>query len=77
LALAAYKDNYGCLPPAVTYDADGRAMHSWRVYILPYIERQDIYDQYRFDEPWTVPTIWPWRNRRHRSTSVQPRAQQV
>jgi prepilin-type processing-associated H-X9-DG protein len=25
---------------------------SWRVAILPYIEHQALYDQYRFDEPW-------------------------
>jgi beta-lactamase regulating signal transducer with metallopeptidase domain len=26
--------------------------HSWRVELLPYLERQDLYDQYHFDEPW-------------------------
>lgn len=25
---------------------------SWRVKLLPYIERRDLYDQYKFDEPW-------------------------
>ena len=30
-------------------------MHSWRVLILPYLERQDLYDAYRFDEPWDGP----------------------
>lgn len=25
---------------------------SWRVAILPFIERTDLYEQYRFDEPW-------------------------
>ena len=26
--------------------------HSWRVAILPFIERLDLYERYRFDEPW-------------------------
>ena len=30
-------------------------MHSWRMLVLPYIGRQDLYDQYRFDEPWDGP----------------------
>ena len=30
-------------------------MHSWRVLMLPYLERQDLYDRYRFDEPWDSP----------------------
>ena len=28
---------------------------SWRVLLLPYIENQKLYDQYRFDEPWDGP----------------------
>ncbi len=30
-------------------------MHSWRVLILPYLNEQDLYDEYRFDEPWDGP----------------------
>ncbi len=30
-------------------------MHSWRVLILPYLCGLDIYNQYRFDEPWDSP----------------------
>lgn len=55
LALQCYHDNYGSFPPAYIADSNGKPMHSWRVLILPYIERQDIYDQYRFDEPWDGP----------------------
>lgn len=38
LALHAYHDRYGCLPPAVVRDPQGRPMHSWRVLLLPFIE---------------------------------------
>ncbi|MAV34344.1 MAG: hypothetical protein CMJ59_02705 [Planctomycetaceae bacterium] len=55
LAFHNYHDTYGTLPPAYIEDADGRPMHSWRVLILPFLEQQAIYDDYRFDEPWDSP----------------------
>jgi len=55
LALHNYHDAYGCFPPAYVADADGRPMHSWRVLILPFMEEQELYDRYRFDEPWDGP----------------------
>jgi beta-lactamase regulating signal transducer with metallopeptidase domain len=40
-----------------TYRKNGEILrskhpHSWRVAILPFLGRRDLYDQYRFDEPW-------------------------
>jgi hypothetical protein len=55
LALHAYHEEYGSFPPAYTVDADGRRMHSWRVLILPFLGQDDLYSQYRFDEPWDGP----------------------
>lgn len=55
LALHNYYDDYGCFPPAIIYGSDGRPWHSWRTLILPYLEEQDVYDRYRFDEPWNGP----------------------
>ncbi len=52
LALHNYHDVYGCFPPAYVADENGRPMHSWRVLILPFLDRIDLYLQYRFDEPW-------------------------
>lgn len=51
-ALHNYHDLYGSLPPAYAADDEGRPTHSWRVLILPFIDEQRLYDQYRFDEPW-------------------------
>jgi prepilin-type processing-associated H-X9-DG protein len=70
LALLNYHDTYQCFPPAYVADDDGRPMHSWRVLILPFLEQQPLYDQYRFDEPWDGPNNsqlagkighWPFR----------------
>jgi len=55
IALHNYQSQYGSLPPACIKDAEGRPMHSWRALLLPYLDRQDIAEVYRFDEPWDGP----------------------
>lgn len=55
VALHNYHSIYGTLPPAYITDANGRPMHSWRVLILPFLDRNDLYAEYRFDEPWDGP----------------------
>ena len=55
LALHAYRDEYGCFPPAYIPDAKGRPFVSWRVLILPYLEEINLYNMYRMDEPWNGP----------------------
>lgn len=55
LALHNYHDAYGSFPPAYIADDEGRPIHSWRVLLLPYLEDEALYEQYRFDEPWNGP----------------------
>lgn len=55
LALHSYHDKYDCFPPAYIADANGRPRHSWRILILPFLDRKPLYDKYRFDEPWDGP----------------------
>lgn len=55
LALHNYHDAYGSFPPAYIADANGKPMHSWRVLILPFLEQQIVYNDYRFEEPWDSP----------------------
>ena len=55
LALYNYQDTYGSFPPAYLADENGKPMHSWRVLILPFLEGQDIFDAYDFNEPWNGP----------------------
>ncbi len=55
MAVANYHDTYKCYPPPFIADADGKPMHSWRILVLPFLERNDLYQQYRFDEPWDGP----------------------
>lgn len=51
-ALHNYHDTYGSFPPAYTTDASGKALHSWRVLILPFLEQSALYYDIRLDEPW-------------------------
>src|SRR2546428_70002 len=50
-----YADKDGRLPPAVVYGKDGKPWHSWRVLILPFVEQEELYRQYRLNEPWDSP----------------------
>jgi hypothetical protein len=55
LALHHYASEHGHFPPAYIADADGKPMHSWRVLLLPYLDRKDIYEAYNFKEFWNGP----------------------
>lgn len=55
LALQLYQVSYGTFPPAVTYSAEGKPMHSWRVLLLPFLGKESLHQQYNFNEPWNSP----------------------
>ncbi len=55
LALHQYHDQYGSFPPAYVLGPDEKPWHSWRVLLLPFLGANDLYSQYRFDEPWDGP----------------------
>jgi len=55
VALHHYHDTYSCFPPAYVLGPDGKAWHSWRVLLLPFLDEQELYARYRFDEPWDGP----------------------
>ena len=55
VALHSFHDVHGFFPPAVVLGPDGKPWHSWRVLVLPYLEMNHVYEQYRFDEPWDGP----------------------
>src|SRR5262249_1456363 len=51
LALHNFHDNFGYLPGGI-YGPDGKPGLSWRVAILPYIEQDVLFRQFKLDEPW-------------------------
>lgn len=52
LAMHNYMDAHDSFPPAAICDKKGKKLLSWRVAILPYIEQDNLYRQFKLDEPW-------------------------
>jgi hypothetical protein len=51
LAIHNFHDANGRLPMDIL-DKNGKPLLSWRVEILPYIEQQNLYQQFKLNEPW-------------------------
>ncbi|MCS6865301.1 MAG: DUF1559 domain-containing protein [Gemmata sp.] len=51
LAIHSFYDANGRLPMDIT-DKNGKPILSWRVEILPYLEQDQLFRQFRLDEPW-------------------------
>jgi len=51
LALHNYHDAHGHFPTDIR-DKDGKPLLSWRVQILPFIEQENLYREFKLNEPW-------------------------
>jgi prepilin-type processing-associated H-X9-DG protein len=51
LAMHNYHDVNGKMATNI-YDKNGKPLLSWRVHLLPYIEQEALYRQFKLDEPW-------------------------
>lgn len=45
-------DTYGHFPARAMTDDAGQPLLSWRVHLLPYLEHQELYEQFHLNEPW-------------------------
>lgn len=52
IAMYNFHDTFGGLPAYAKTDAEGKPLLSWRVMILPFIEQNAMFEQFRMDEPW-------------------------
>jgi WD40 repeat protein len=53
LAMVNYADaNSHGMAPSVVKAKDGKALYSWRVELLPWLEHEELYKQFKLDEPW-------------------------
>ena len=59
IGMLNHNDARNALPAAAICDKDGKPLLSWRVAILPYIEQQALYQQFKLDEPWDSPNNKP------------------
>jgi prepilin-type processing-associated H-X9-DG protein len=55
LAMHQYHQTQGSFPPAAVHDDAGKPLYSWRVLLLPYLEQESLYKQFKLDEPWDSP----------------------
>jgi len=51
-ALINYNKANGHFPPTYIADQEGKPMTSWRMLILPYLERGDLYKAYKSGQAW-------------------------
>ena len=51
-AMGNYVEYQGGLPPAAVLDRGGKPLLSWRVLLLPYLEEQGLYLEFKLDDPW-------------------------
>jgi len=54
-AMYNYQEVHRYFPPVAKLSTDGRPLLSWRVVILPDLDRQDLYQKFHLDEPWDSP----------------------
>jgi hypothetical protein len=52
IAMHNFMSAHSTFPPTAICDAQGKPLLSWRVAILPYVEENDLYKQFKLDEPW-------------------------
>ena len=52
LALLNFEAAEKSFPPAFDSDKDGKPLLSWRVLMLPYLGEQQLFNQFKLDEPW-------------------------
>jgi type II secretory pathway pseudopilin PulG len=55
LAFHNYHDTKRALPAHANYSPDGKPLLSWRVHVLPFLEENTLYSQFKLDEPWDSP----------------------
>ena len=65
LGMQSYNDTHGKLPPA-------QEKVSWRVYLLPYIEQESLYKQFKINEDWDMPATSDTRASRFRRWYLLP-----
>ena len=67
LAVHGFHDSKHHLPPGSTFDSQGRGLHGWQTFLLPYIDQAPLFQQIALDQPWNAP-----HNNPHAKVAVYP-----
>lgn len=60
IALLQYRDENRTFPPWCQRDSSGRPLVSWRVLLLPHLDRLAVYEKYDPTRPWNEPPNAGW-----------------
>jgi hypothetical protein len=52
LAMLNYRVTHRRFPDSTVYSKEGKPLYSWRVQLLPFIEEDKLYKEFKLDEPW-------------------------
>lgn len=52
LAMHNYHVAHQSFPARANFDDEGKPLLSWRVHLLPFLDEQALYNEFRLDEPW-------------------------
>jgi Protein of unknown function (DUF1559) len=55
LAVNSYHDANHRLPPGSTFDAQGRGLHGWQTFLLPYLDQNHLFEKIDLQKPWNAP----------------------
>ena len=55
LAMHNYHDTRKSFPAVANFGRSNRALLSWRVHLLPFLEQGPLYQEFHLDEPWNSP----------------------
>jgi prepilin-type N-terminal cleavage/methylation domain-containing protein len=60
LAVHSFENSFRKFPSSEPISLEGRPQpHGWLIYVTPYIEKQILYDKYKFNKPWHDPDNYP------------------
>jgi hypothetical protein len=55
IAIYNFENNYAYLPPRETRNKKNESLLSWRVFLLPYLNQEELYKEFHLDEAWDSP----------------------
>jgi prepilin-type processing-associated H-X9-DG protein len=55
IAANSHHESFGHFPPGGTFDSQGRMLHGWQTFLLPYLERDYLYERIDLKLPWNHP----------------------
>jgi hypothetical protein len=52
IGMHAYHDKHNHFPAAASTDKQNKRLLSWRVHLLPFLDQEELYKEFKLDEPW-------------------------